>query len=53
MKVKAFEFSSMIGDEIINDFISDKKVIDIKITSVIEPKDPVYTRHINVLVMYE
>lgn len=53
MKVKAFEFSSMIDDEIINDFISDKKVVDIKITSLIEQKDPFYTRHIHVLVMYE
>lgn len=53
MKIKSFRGYSRIGDDKINEFIVDKKVIDIKITSHATTKNGNDSEYHTVLVMYE
>jgi hypothetical protein len=53
MKIKSFNFTGNINDDIVNNFIKDKKIINIKINSTIEQKEPFHTMHYIILIMYE
>ena len=54
MKVKSFRGYSSIPDDKINEFIVDKKVIDIKITShAVMDRNGNSSEYHTVLVMYE
>lgn len=54
MKIKTFASIHEVSDDVINDFIKDKKVIDIKLSTTFEgPKEHFEQMHYTVLVMYE
>jgi hypothetical protein len=53
MKIKVFEFGGGIAEDTVNEFISGKKVIDIKINTVVKPLGSSHDVWYTVVVLYE